>query len=100
MRRPQRSSDGGIDRQDAIVELRLERAEPALDRRLVGVNETEGVMRKFVAKHAALITGTLSCFDRVLFKGHLPLGCGHRERRDRRIMKADRGDRERVHRAS
>jgi hypothetical protein len=31
-------------------------------------------MRKFVAKHAAAKTGTLSCFDRVLFKGHLPLG--------------------------
>jgi len=31
-------------------------------------------MRKFVAKHAAKTTGTLSCFDRVLFRGHLPLG--------------------------
>lgn len=30
MRRPQRSSHGRIDRQDAIVELRLERAAPAL----------------------------------------------------------------------
>ena len=34
-------------------------------------------MRKFVAKHAAATTGTLSCFDRVLFKGHLPLGYPH-----------------------
>jgi hypothetical protein len=34
-------------------------------------------MRKFVAKHAAVTTGTLSCFDRVLFKGHLPLGYPH-----------------------
>jgi hypothetical protein len=31
-------------------------------------------MQKFVAKHAATTTGTLSCFDRLLFKGHLPLG--------------------------
>jgi hypothetical protein len=31
-------------------------------------------MRKFVAKHAAATTGTLSCFDRLLFKGHLALG--------------------------
>src|SRR2546428_3252183 len=34
-------------------------------------------MRKFLAKHAALTTGTLSCFDRLLFKGHLPLGYPH-----------------------
>jgi hypothetical protein len=34
-------------------------------------------MRKFVAKHAAATTGTLSCFDRLLFKGHLPLGYPH-----------------------
>lgn len=31
-------------------------------------------MERFVAKHQAQITGTISCFDRVLFKGHLPLG--------------------------
>jgi hypothetical protein len=31
-------------------------------------------MRKFLAKHAAATTGTLSCFDRLLFKGHLSLG--------------------------
>ena len=31
-------------------------------------------MRKVLAKHDAAITGTLSCFDRVLFKGHLALG--------------------------
>ena len=35
------------------------------------------IMRKFVAKHAALTTGTLSCFDRVLVKGHLPPGYPH-----------------------
>ena len=34
-------------------------------------------MRKFLAKHAATTTGTLSCFDRLLFKGHLPLGSPH-----------------------
>jgi hypothetical protein len=34
-------------------------------------------MRKFLAKHAAATTGTVSCFDRVLFKGHLPLGYPH-----------------------
>jgi hypothetical protein len=34
-------------------------------------------MRKFVAKHAAATTGTLSCFDRLLFKGHLSLGYPH-----------------------
>jgi hypothetical protein len=28
----------------------------------------------FVAKHADKITGVLSCFDRVLFKGYLPIG--------------------------
>jgi hypothetical protein len=34
-------------------------------------------MPKFVAKHAALTTGTLSCFDRLLFTGHLSLGYPH-----------------------
>jgi hypothetical protein len=28
----------------------------------------------FIAKHQDCITGTISCFDRILFKGHLPLG--------------------------
>jgi hypothetical protein len=31
-------------------------------------------MQKFLATHAATTTGTLSCFDRLLFKGHLALG--------------------------
>ncbi len=31
-------------------------------------------MQKFLTKHAASTTGTLSCFDRVLFKGRLALG--------------------------
>ena len=34
-------------------------------------------MRQFLTKHAATTTGTLSCFDRLLFKGHLPLGYPH-----------------------
>jgi len=33
-------------------------------------------METFVAKHAAKIRGTLSCFDRVLFRGYLPLMSG------------------------
>jgi hypothetical protein len=40
-------------------------------------DQTEGAMRRFLAKHAAATTGTLSCFDRLLFKGHLPLGYPH-----------------------
>ncbi len=31
-------------------------------------------MNDFVKKFARLIIGTLSCFDRVIFKGHLPFG--------------------------
>ena len=30
-------------------------------------------MEGFVDKHAAKIRGTLGCFDRVLFRGYLPL---------------------------
>ena len=30
-------------------------------------------MEQFLAKHADRITGALACFDRVNFKGHLPL---------------------------
>src|SRR5262249_18141247 len=40
-------------------------------------DETEGPLRKFLAKHAATTTGTLACFDRLLFTGHLPLGYPH-----------------------
>jgi hypothetical protein len=40
-------------------------------------DETEGAMRRFLAKHVAATTGTLSCFDRLLFKGHLPLRYPH-----------------------
>jgi hypothetical protein len=40
-------------------------------------DETESAMRKFLAKHAAATTGTLSCFDRLLFKGQLSLGYPH-----------------------
>ena len=31
-------------------------------------------MQKFVKKYGDPVTGVLSCFDRVLFKGYLPLG--------------------------
>jgi hypothetical protein len=31
-------------------------------------------VERFVEKHQAQIAGTIACFDRVLFKGHLPLG--------------------------
>lgn len=34
-------------------------------------------MRRFVEKHADKIAGTLSCFDRVLFRGYLPLFTGY-----------------------
>ena len=34
----------------------------------------ESAVKHFIDKHQARITGTLSCFDRLLFKGHLPLG--------------------------
>jgi hypothetical protein len=30
-------------------------------------------MEQFIAKHADKIEGTLSCFDRMLFRGYLPL---------------------------
>jgi len=33
-------------------------------------------MEAFVTKHADLIKDSLSCFDRVIFKGYLPLGYG------------------------
>ena len=31
-------------------------------------------METFLTKHADLITASLSCFDRIIFKGYLPLG--------------------------
>jgi len=31
-------------------------------------------VQRFIDEHQAAITGTISCFDRILFKGHLPLG--------------------------
>jgi hypothetical protein len=33
-------------------------------------------MDKFIAKHAGKIEGTLSCFDRILFRGYLPFFSG------------------------
>jgi hypothetical protein len=35
-----------------------------------------GAMETFVDKHAAKLRGTLSCFDRVLFRGYFPLMSG------------------------
>jgi hypothetical protein len=34
----------------------------------------ENAVRQFITKHRDQINGTLCCFDRILFKGHLPLG--------------------------
>ena len=34
----------------------------------------ENAVEKFLEKYSQHITGTLSCFDRVIFKGYLPLG--------------------------
>ena len=34
----------------------------------------ENAVQKFLDKYRSLITGKLSCFDRVVFKGYLPLG--------------------------
>ena len=31
-------------------------------------------MKHFIEKHKDIIKGVISCFDRVVFKGHLPLG--------------------------
>lgn len=53
------------------------RREMPHDPRRVGIDATAVVMRKFLTKHAALTTETLSCLDRLLFKGHLPLGYPH-----------------------
>jgi hypothetical protein len=33
-------------------------------------------MEHFIAKHADKIEGTLSCFDRLLFRGYLPFFSG------------------------
>jgi hypothetical protein len=33
-------------------------------------------LERFVNKHGDKVTGTIMCFDRVMFKGHLPLGWG------------------------
>ena len=34
-------------------------------------------MDQFIATHADKIQGTLSCFDRVLFRGYLPFFSGY-----------------------
>ena len=33
-------------------------------------------MKRFTQQYNELITGMISCFDRILFKGYLPLGWG------------------------
>ena len=33
-------------------------------------------MENFLTKYSKMIAGTISCFDRLVFKGHLPLGWG------------------------
>ena len=33
-------------------------------------------MREFIGKHEARIPGVLSCFDRMLFRGYLPIMSG------------------------
>lgn len=33
-------------------------------------------MKRFARQYNELMTGMLSCFDRILFKGYLPLGWG------------------------
>jgi hypothetical protein len=35
-----------------------------------------GAMRTFCDKHESKISGVLSCFDRMLFRGYLPLMSG------------------------
>src|ERR1041385_4828513 len=35
--------------------------------------EEEDAVDSFLHKHADKITGTLSCFDRLIFKGYLPI---------------------------
>ena len=37
---------------------------------------TEGVMKEFIRKHYDHIHGVLSCFDRMLFRGYLPIMSG------------------------
>jgi hypothetical protein len=36
--------------------------------------EKENAVERFIAQHADRISGTISCIDRMLFKGYLPLG--------------------------
>ena len=38
------------------------------------INGRRNAVKDFVEQHSEKITGVLSCFDRVLFKGYLPLG--------------------------
>jgi hypothetical protein len=40
-----------------------------------GADQTEGVMASLLARHAKLIKGVLSCFDRIVLQGTLPQLC-------------------------
>src|SRR3954449_5325632 len=42
----------------------------------MSVEYREGVMQEFIRKHEARIHGVLSCFDRMLFRGYLPIMSG------------------------
>jgi len=44
---------------------------PGTGRYQTTIQVTGNAMNAFIGKHAAEITGTLSCFDRVLIKGYL-----------------------------
>src|SRR3954465_4966947 len=42
----------------------------------MSVEYREDVMQEFIGKHEARIHGVLSCFDRMLFRGYLPIMSG------------------------
>lgn len=50
------------------------RRRSAIITELFGRQTKENAVQKFLDKYSSLITGKLSCFDRVVFKGYLPLG--------------------------
>ena len=40
------------------------------------INGRRNAVKDFVDRYIEKITGVVSCFDRILFKGYLPLGFG------------------------
>ena len=42
----------------------------------MSVEHREDAMEEFIRKHEARIHGVLSCFDRMLFRGYLPIMSG------------------------